>query len=187
MSHPITEYGYAVKIINVDIENKHILSMKISCNRSLCGYPFNSRLTENEFSRIEARVSQDLLRMGKEFQGDYKKLIKMNEATRWQQIKDNYLISNMDKFLKEAMGFRYWPVGRGVFANNLRNFFVWINIEDHLQIISVEVGPNLNSCYRRFVTGVRKVGNLVSFMHDKKLGYLNFCPTNLGECIFFCV
>lgn len=182
--HPITEYGFMDKIMNVDYEKQYILSIKISCNRSLCGYPFNRRLTEDQFRQIETRVSQDLLRLEKDFKGSYHALVNMTDEMQKNLIQKNYLFHEQnDIFLNEAIGNRCWPIGRGVFYNAARNFLVWINIEDHLSVISVENGADLGACYRRFVAGLKKIGKMVAYLRDERLGYLNMCPTNLGRCL----
>merc|ERR1711957_294433 len=38
---------------------------------------------------------------------------------------------------------RHWPDARGIFHNVDKNFFVWINEEDHMRIISMEKGDNV--------------------------------------------
>merc|ERR1719337_504142 len=39
--------------------------------------------------------------------------------------------------LASGMG-RHWPDGRGIFCNDNRNLFVWLNEEDHLRIVSMQ-------------------------------------------------
>jgi len=45
---------------------------------------------------------------------------------------------------------RHWPDGRGIFHNDAMNFFVWVNEEDHMRIISMEKGDNVKQIFRRF-------------------------------------
>ena len=33
---------------------------------------------------------------------------------------------------------RHWPDGRGIFCNDNKNLFVWLNEEDHLRIVSMQ-------------------------------------------------
>lgn len=37
----------------------------------------------------------------------------------------------------------YWPTGRGIFHNANKTFLVWVNEEDHLRIISMQIGGNV--------------------------------------------
>merc|ERR1712188_173518 len=48
---------------------------------------------------------------------------------------------------------RHWPDARGIFHNEAKNFFVWVNEEDHIRIVS---------------------------MQKDHLGYVLTCPSNLG-------
>merc|ERR1712238_278737 len=43
---------------------------------------------------------------------------------------------------------RHWPDARGIFHNKAKNFFVWINEEDHSRIISMEKGANIHAIFR---------------------------------------
>ena len=45
-----------------------------------------------------------------------------------------------DRFLQTANACRYWPTGRGIFHNNAKTFLVWCGEEDHLRIISMQMG-----------------------------------------------
>ena len=61
----------------------------------------------------------------------------MTEVQRKALIDDHFLFKEGDRFL-EAVGLnRDWPNGRGIFHNNEKTFFVWINEEDQLRIISM--------------------------------------------------
>jgi protein-arginine kinase len=60
---------------------------------------------------------------------------------------------------------------------------VWINEEDHLRIISMEKGSDLRSVYTRLIAGVHAIEQGMAFSRDERLGYLTFCPTNLGTTI----
>merc|ERR1712083_732757 len=86
--------------------------------------------------------------------------------------------------LCSGMG-RHWPDGRGIFHNNEENFFVWINEEDHMRIISMQKGDNIKQIFARFATACNEVENVLKaegyeFMHNDHLGYILTCPSNLG-------
>merc|ERR1719473_1068867 len=96
------------------------------------------------------------------------------------------LFQEPDSTLLLASGMaRHWPDGRGIFHNDAQNFFVWVGEEDHLRIISMEVGDNVHSIFNRFAAateGVQKVltANGYDFMHNDHLGFILTCPSNLG-------
>jgi len=60
---------------------------------------------------------------------------------------------------------------------------LWCNEEDHLRIISMQMGGDLGQVYRRLVSAVNDIEKRVPFSHHDRLGFLTFCPTNLGTTV----
>merc|ERR1711972_399716 len=58
-----------------------------------------------------------------------------------------------------------------------------VNEEDHLRIISMQMGGDLGEVYRRWVGAVNAIEKMVPFAHHDRLGFLTFCPTNLGTTV----
>lgn len=52
-----------------------------------------------------------------------------------------------------------------------------------MRLISMEKGGNLSSVYARLVKAVTEVGTKLKFSRHPRLGFLTFCPTNLGTTI----
>jgi len=80
---------------------------------------------------------------------------------------------------------RHWPDARGIFHNEARNFFVWINEEDHARIISMEKGDDVRAIFVRFAKATEVIAKVLKaegkdFMHNDHLGYILTCPSNLG-------
>merc|ERR1712167_38240 len=74
---------------------------------------------------------------------------------------------------------------RGIFHNNDKNAFVWVNEEDHMRIVSMQVGDDIQSVFARFVKVSQAVQEVLKeegadFMHSEHLGYILSCPSNLG-------
>lgn len=44
--HPPSDFGDVNQLVNVDPDNKYVVSTRVRCGRSLQGYPFNPCLTE---------------------------------------------------------------------------------------------------------------------------------------------
>uniref|UniRef100_A0A0R3QZ85 arginine kinase n=1 Tax=Brugia timori TaxID=42155 RepID=A0A0R3QZ85_9BILA len=90
--------------------------------------------------------------------------------------------------LQAANACRYWPVGRGIFHNENKTFLIWINEEDHLRIISMQKGGNVGQrstpqVLQRLIKGLKTIEKSLPFSRDPRLGWLTFCPTNLGTTI----
>ena len=73
--------------------------------------------------------------------------------------------------------------GRGIFYNDDKTFLVWVNEEDHLRIISMQKGGDLATAYARLVRAVTKIGEKFAFSRHQRIGFLTFCPTNLGTTV----
>ncbi|XP_049522105.1 arginine kinase isoform X2 [Dermacentor silvarum] len=181
--HPPTDFGDLNTLVNLDPENKFVVSTRVRCGRSLQGYPFNPCLTEAQYKEMEEKVSSALRGLEGELKGTYYPLTGMDKKTQQQLIDDHFLFKEGDRFLQAANACRYWPTGRGIFHNDNKTFLVWCNEEDHLRIISMQQGGDLKQVFSRMVNGVKEIEKKLPFSRDDRLGFLTFCPTNLGTTI----
>ena len=62
---------------------------------------------------------------------------------------------------------------------------IWVNEEDHLQMISMQQGIDFGLVFRRLCNAVKAIedSKLMSFVHDERLGYLTSCPSNVGTTL----
>ncbi|KAK6051819.1 putative arginine kinase [Cooperia oncophora] len=159
-------------------------SEKGRCSRSLQGYPFNPCLTEANYLEMEGKVKKIFENISDpELQGTYYPLDGMTKEVQNQLIKDHFLFKEGDRFLQAANACRYWPKGRGIFHNKNKTFLVWANEEDHLRIISMQNGGNVGQVLERLIKGVKIIQAQAPFSRDDRLGWLTFCPSNLGELL----
>ncbi|XP_076350065.1 arginine kinase-like isoform X1 [Tachypleus tridentatus] len=178
--HPPKDFGVVSTMVDLDPAGEFIVSTRVRCGRSLEGYSFNPCLTEAQYKEMEAKVSEVLGSMEDDLKGTYYPLTGMDKATQQKLIDDHFLFKEGDRFLQAANACRFWPTGRGIFHNNNKTFLVWVNEEDHLRIISMQKGGNLKQVYSRLVQAVNSIESKIQFSHDDRLGFLTFCPTNLG-------
>jgi protein-arginine kinase len=169
---------------DLDPEGKFILSTRIRCGRSLAGYQFNPCLTEANYLEMQAKVKKVFDEISDpELQGTYYPLDGMTKEVQNQLIQDHFLFKEGDRFLQAANACRFWPKGRGIFHNKEKSFLVWCNEEDHLRIISMQKGGNVAQVLDRLIRGVRTIESKLPFSRDDHLGWLTFCPTNLGTTV----
>ncbi|KAH8314821.1 hypothetical protein KR074_000175 [Drosophila pseudoananassae] len=181
--HPESCYGSGKDFANLDPDNAFIVSTRVRCGRSVQGYPFNPCLTEQQYAELEYKLCSALHSLEGEYYGSYMPLAGMDKQMQQKLIDDHFLFKEGDRFLEAAGASRFWPNGRGIFFNKKRNFLVWVNEEDHIRIISMEKGGDLGRVYDRMIGGVEALGKKVKFSRDERLGFLTFCPTNLGTSI----
>ncbi|CAH2003717.1 unnamed protein product [Acanthoscelides obtectus] len=136
---------------------------------------------------MEQKVSSTLSGLEGELKGTFYPLTGMSKDTQQKLIDDHFLFKEGDRFLQAANACRFWPTGRGIYHNDAKTFLVWCNEEDHLRIISMQMGGDLGAVFRRLVTGVNDIecsfsSNSILFFFFR-LGFLTFCPTNLGTTV----
>lgn len=181
--HPPRDFGDVDTFGNVDPTGEFVVSTRVRCGRSMEGYPFNPCLTEAQYKEMEDKVSSTLSGLEGELKGKFYPLTGMDKAVQQQLIDDHFLFKEGDRFLQAANACRFWPTGRGIYHNDNKTFLVWCNEEDHLRIISMQMGGDLGQVYRRLVTAVNDIEKRIPFSHHDRLGFLTFCPTNLGTTI----
>ncbi|XP_055321531.1 arginine kinase-like [Sitodiplosis mosellana] len=181
--HPPRDFGDINSFPNVDPTGEYVVSTRVRCGRSMDGYSFNPRLTEAQYKEMEDKVSSTLSGLEGELKGKYYPLTGMTKEDQQQLIDDHFLFKECDRFLQAANACRFWPTGRGIYHNDEKTFLVWCNEEDHLRIISMQKGGDLGEIYRRLVNAVNDIEKRIPFSHHKRLGFLTFCPTNLGTTI----
>merc|ERR1712243_170889 len=107
----------------------------------------------------------------------YFPLTGMDEAVRQQLVDDHFLFVSGDKNLIAAGMERDWPEGRGIFHNKEKTFLVWVNEEDQLRIISMQMGGNVKEVFERLARGINAVQKSVKdesgkdFLMSDKYGY----------------
>lgn len=181
--HPPRDFGDVSTLGDIDPTGEYVVSTRVRCGRSLDGYPFNPCLTEAQYKEMEQKVSTTLSGLEGELKGKFYPLTGMEKAVQQQLIDDHFLFKEGDRFLQAANACRYWPSGRGIYHNDAKTFLVWCNEEDHLRIISMQQGGDLGQVYSRLVTACNEIEKRLPFSHSDRLGFLTFCPTNLGTTI----
>ena len=83
----------------------------------------------NAFAKLEGDLA-----------GTYYPLLGMEESVRQKLVDDHFLFVSGDKNLIAAGMERDWPEGRGIYHNKEKTFLTWVNEEDQLRIISMEMG-----------------------------------------------
>ncbi|XP_072401902.1 arginine kinase 1 isoform X2 [Diabrotica undecimpunctata] len=181
--HPPKNWGDVSVFGDLDPTGEFVVSTRVRCGRSMEGYPFNPCLTEEQYKEMEQKVSSTLSGLEGELKGTFYPLTGMSKDVQQKLIDDHFLFKEGDRFLQAANACRFWPSGRGIYHNENKTFLVWCNEEDHLRLISMQMGGNLGEVYRRLVTAVNDIEKRIPFSHNDRLGFLTFCPTNLGTTV----
>merc|ERR1719466_64285 len=161
-------------------------STRIRVGRSIDGFGLSPGITKQQRIDVEKLMSSAVQQFQGELSGKYYPLTGMDESVRQQLVDDHFLFVSGDRNLTVAGMERDWPEGRGIFHNAEKTFLVWVNEEDQLRIISMQMGGDVRGVFERLARGIKAVGDSVKaesgkeFMLDPKYGYVHSCPTNLG-------
>lgn len=87
-----------------------------------------------------------------ELEGDYYKLGELSQEKTQELLDRGFLfqIPTSRNLLTGAGAARSWPDNRGIFYNKTSTALAWVNEEDHCRIISMELGGNIPSVFKRF-------------------------------------
>ena len=113
----------------------------------------------------------------------------MSDKDQKQLIDDHFLFDKPVSPLLTCAGMaRDWPDARGIWHNHAKNFLVWVNEEDHIRVISMQKGSNMQTVFQRFCEGLelfesKMKGAGHQFMWNEHLGFILTCPSNLGTGI----
>jgi len=169
-----------------NMDPKYVLSSRVRTGRSIRGICLPPFCTRAERRKIESVSLAALDKLEGPLKGKYYPLNNMTEAQQDKLIEDHFLFDKPVSPLLLASGMaRDWPDARGIWHNDAKNFLVWINEEDHLRLISMELGGNINAVFKRFCDGINQVEKHMKasgyeYMWNEHLGYVLTCPSNLG-------
>merc|ERR1712107_539404 len=161
-------------------------SCRIRVGRSIDGFGLSPGITKEQRVGVENLMKKAFANLKGDLAGTYYPLTGMDEKVRQQLVDDHFLFVSGDPNLKIAGMERDWPEGRGIFHNKDKTFLTWVNEEDQLRIISMQMGGDVRAVFDRLARGIKAVEDSVKaesgkdFMLDAKYGYIHSCPTNLG-------
>ncbi|XP_053381821.1 arginine kinase-like [Mercenaria mercenaria] len=185
--HPSPSFGSVddLDIKDLDPDGKYVISTRVRVGRNLDGFPFQSLLSDDERAKVETRLKNTFgqLQLVKEYDGEYHSLETMTEAEEKNLIETHLLFNHSNSASRSAGVYRNWPMNRGIYINKTKTFLVWISETDHTRIISMQPGGRIDQVYSRLVEGVRIIEKQLRFAHSDRLGYITFCPTNLGTTL----
>ncbi|ESO82080.1 hypothetical protein LOTGIDRAFT_179932 [Lottia gigantea] len=167
---------------------EHILSSRVRVARNIASFPLNP--TGSKESRLA--ICDLMERLFQNLQGGLTgKFYRHTEMSIDEQqylVDKHYLFRGGDR-MQAASGYhQHWPHGRGIFISDSELFLVWVNEGDHLRIMSLETGADIEGVFRRLFRGVKQLEEQIkielavesAFWFTPSHGHLTCCPSNLG-------
>lgn len=168
---------------DLDPDRLYILSSRVRVARNLAGYPFTPLISSRQRRLLEKEIIRAVTALPPPFQGQYHAMTCLNLSQIAVQTAAGTAFLEGDRFQAAAGITREFPRCRGVYAGHDKKFFVWVNEEDHLRIISMEKTGSLSSVFNRLILALDRLERSVAFASDPCLGFLSACPTNIGTAM----
>ena len=113
---------------------------RIRVGRSIEGFGLSPGITKEQRLGVEKLMINAFAKLEGDLAGTYYPLLGMEESVRQKLVDDHFLFVSGDKNLIAAGMERDWPEGRGIYHNKEKTFLTWVNEEDQLRIISMQMG-----------------------------------------------
>ena len=176
-----------------DPEGKYIVSTRIRVARSLDGMKFPTTMSRSDRRKVLRLIREctEHFQSPNLLHGTYLPVLSMTNDQNLDLIERHILFDNPNEWtIASGLG-RDWPDGRALYANvtNLQSdtpdFMIWVNEEDHLRIMCLRSGGDIQGVFTTLMNGIRELERELSkrgwhFAYDSRLGYLTSCPTNVG-------
>lgn len=166
-------------------EGSEIISTRIRCARSVAPFPMTVNMTKQERLDFEAMMMEIFKELEGDLKGTYYGHTVTDKARLDQLVQEHKLFCDDDECLKDGGCYDDWPAGRGIYMNEAETFMVWVGEEDHLRVMSMKKGTDVQGVWNEFYSGLEAIDKGLQkrgsdFMFDERLGYVNCCPSNLG-------
>jgi len=194
--HPTDMNPANLSTTPIDPTGKYVLTTRCRTGRSVRGTRLPPCCSFEERRELERVIVKALLNLEGDLKGDYFPLhgsqsyaAKPNGMTEEKEEslrKNGNLFQEPDSTLLLSSGCgRHWPDARGIFHNEAENFFVWVNEEDQMRIVSMQKGASVVEIFKRFAAATEGIQKVLKqegydFMHNDHLGWVLTCPSNLG-------
>lgn len=173
------------KIVDGQLSSDYVSSVRIQTRRSIEGYSLPALCSRGERRNIENLVRMVFLRLGGEFEGEYKSLSQFPDPSLGSLNVSTYPTSPLITCSGRA---RDWPEARGIFRNKDNTFVVFVNEDDHLQFRCFHKGGNVQAAFDKLTRGIAAFERELKrsgeeFMWDDHLGYIVSDPIHLGTAL----
>lgn len=174
--------------IDQDTINKQVASTRVRAGRSVNDCSLPAYTSKEDRKKVEDLLKQAFQSFDDEdLKGTQYELGKLSgDKTAELRGNGNLFQEPTGPALLAAAGAgRDWPDNRGIFCAESGKFFVWVNEEDHMRIISMEKGGDIVAIFTRWSKGIEKMRSVLEglgsgFQFDDHFGYIHTCPSNVG-------
>lgn len=166
------------------------VSMRVRVARNVSTFPLPGAMSKEQRVAFENVAAEAFAKLAEDpaFGGQYLSITpgsshEIDADEYAARVKAHQMFKDMsaDPYLNVAGISGDWPHGRGMYVSRDEDFLVWVGEEDHLRIMAMQHGGNLNALFERLHTGLEILSGLLPpFATSPTYGNVTSCPTNLG-------
>lgn len=166
------------------------VSMRVRVARNVGSFPLPGAMSKEQRVALETLAAQAFAQLSEDpaFGGRYLSITpgspdEIDASEYDRRVKSHQMFKDMsgDPYLNVAGISADWPYGRGMYVSGAEDFLVWVGEEDHLRIMAMQHGGNLNALFERLHGGLERLQDLLpAFATSPRYGNVTSCPTNLG-------
>ncbi|KAI4474360.1 hypothetical protein M0802_015644 [Mischocyttarus mexicanus] len=193
----------ALENYDLDPSAKFIQAGIIECCRNLQDYTLPLTLTVNQLEDVERVLTSEFMSpeisiimaegSTEDEAGNYltlSELLDQPSPLRTQLAASGLLLPITEFEIHDAKRLhgKHWPYGRGVYVAAAGDLAAWVNVQDHLRVISrtTENRPGLiGKAYVKLAKLMRLLDQRLQFKRDVKFGFLSSRPHAIGNTLKF--
>ncbi len=187
--HDWNTSGMSCDLAAIDSRFKDV-SMRVRVARNVSTFPLPGAMSKEQRVALEDLAVRAFTKLREDpaFGGHYLSITpgspdQIDASEYDRRVKAHQMFKDMsaDPYLNSAGISADWPYGRGMYVSCDEDFLVWVGEEDHLRIMAMQQGSNLNALFERLRNGLERLQDLLpALATSPSYGNVTSCPTNLG-------
>ncbi|KAI4832235.1 hypothetical protein KUCAC02_015209 [Chaenocephalus aceratus] len=163
-----------------DLDRSYAVRCEVSVVRGVEGFCFPTHCSRGERRELLTLSRRALQRLEEDLPG---RLLLLEDLTQDQQRELDFDPPS-DSQLRIGVA-RDWPDARGVWVSKDGSLVVWVNMEDHLRLVSTRDDANITEAFRCMCINLQKLEDLCRelkhpFTWKQQLGWVSSSPADVG-------
>ncbi|XP_039594452.1 zgc:172076 [Polypterus senegalus] len=166
------------------LDGDYVLSCEMQICRNVEGFSFPTHCSRGERRQLQSLAKQAFTKMDTAFPGKYWPLHELAQEATDPGVND-CIASGPSVMMMRTGVARDWPDARGVWISQNETVYIWVNMEEHLQITSKQEDGSIKEAFGLAINVVRKLGEMYKelkhpFIWKDHLGYVLSSPAVVG-------
>lgn len=173
-----------------DFDSQYVLSCEVRVGRNVEEFSFPPHCSRGERRQLESLAKQAFTQLSQELPGTYYSLKDLSED-RQELLDAGVSVDSPSLVMMKTGVARDWPDARGVWISQDTKLIVWINNEDHLQIVCTQKGCDIREAFALVCINLGRLEKLYEkmkhpFIWKDHLGYVLSSPAEVGTGLRGC-